>query len=369
MREILKRYRSQLVKESILKAALYAAIAAFAAVAISAIAFWMADFRMVWLLAVIFGGVLLIVTPVLYFACFRPTEKIVAKRLDKEFKLDERMLTMLEYQGSDAILACAQRANAISLLKSAQGKKITLAVASAAVVAALAVAFTVGAGMTTVSALSANGVIPSGKELLSGGPVVPKVYTVTYEVEGTGEIRGTLVQEVTEGENASSVWAVPGTSQTEEGELIEWYFVGWSDGVTNPYRMDMNITSDMTITAIFAEVGGDNFTGDSDAPTDLPTVEGEPGGEGSGDNGGNGWPSRDPGSADGSGGEGDGAGGMEQENGMINDGDTWYGSDYNGSSQDAQDAISGNSNLNQGEKDFILGYGGGLNPGSGGGNP
>ena len=60
---------------------------------------------------------------------------------------------------------------------------------------------------------------------------------------------------------------------------------------------------------------------------------------------------------------------MEQENGMINDGDTWYGSDYNGSSQDAQDAISGNSNLNQGEKDFILGYGGGLNPGSGGGNP
>lgn len=407
MQEILKKYRSHMIKEGILKSLLFGGIGAFAALAISAIVFWMADFRLVWLVAVIFAGVLLISTPIIYFAAFRPTEKSVARRVDKELGLDERVLTMMEFSGRNDIMACAQRANAVSVLRGAKYKKLTLAVCSVAVISALAITFVVGAGMTTVSALSANGIIPSGKELLSGGPKVPETYTITYKIEGTGTINGDVdpvitqsdidgfvksddykyvsettkallidsnktleekieeieksetikeelmylpsayVQTVTEGQSAKSIIAVPGTDSKNE-----WYFAGWSDGSVDPYRLDKFVTEDITLTATFMSVENDGSGLEEDMADELPgTVSDseENNGDGPSDE-----PVKpvDPGEKEPS----DGAGGQTNPSNSVIDGQTYYGDVYGDASEQAKSEMNGNDNIPDDLKDIAGDY-------------
>ena len=197
MQELMKKYRARLVKEGIIKAALYAAVAAFASLALCTVIFWFTGFDKIWIGAIVFAVVLLAVAPVVFFAFFRPTEKAVAKRIDKDLGLDERMVTMLELRGRNEVIACAQRANAVSVLRAAGNsgvKKIAITVGSVALFVGIGVSVFLGAGMTTVSALSATGVIPSGKDLLSGAGAAKEVYTITYLVEGVGKIGGDVSQ-------------------------------------------------------------------------------------------------------------------------------------------------------------------------------
>ncbi|MDG5800548.1 InlB B-repeat-containing protein [Marinilabiliaceae bacterium ANBcel2] len=70
-------------------------------------------------------------------------------------------------------------------------------------------------------------------------------YTVTYLSGEGGTIVGETIQTVEHGSFATEVEAVP-----DEG----YQFVEWSDGETDSYRLDVNITSDFTITAEFAPV-------------------------------------------------------------------------------------------------------------------
>ena len=343
MQEIMKKYRSRLITEGIIKALLYAALFALSALAVSALVFWMIGFELVWVAAIIFAGVLVVSAPVLYFAAFRPTEKSIARRMDKDLGLDERIVTMLEYRGSSDVMLCAQRANAVSALKKSNGKKITLAVFSTALIIGLASAFVIGAGTTTVSALTATGVIPSGVELLEGKPEEPAKYKITYVVSGTGLILGTLEQEVIQGENATSVIAVPGVD--DEGE---WYFVGWSDGVTDPYRVDKNVSSDITVVATFALVGAEEDFEIGDSSPQIPL----PPGENEGDENG---PSSDqepiPGGEtepgmDGNGPGGTEGGGQSSPNNQVIDGETYYGgSTYDNAYNDAQGEMEDNDNI------------------------
>ena len=68
-------------------------------------------------------------------------------------------------------------------------------------------------------------------------------YRLTYNVEGNGSITGNdQSYYVREGENGSVMTAIPAS---------DYRFVGWSDGVTTAQRQDMNITQDLTVTAIF----------------------------------------------------------------------------------------------------------------------
>ena len=77
-----------------------------------------------------------------------------------------------------------------------------------------------------------------------------KTYTLHYtaSVGGyilakDGTISGSVLQEVTEGDNGMRVTAVANTG---------YEFVRWSDGVTTATRTDSNVTSDITVTAEFA---------------------------------------------------------------------------------------------------------------------
>ena len=71
--------------------------------------------------------------------------------------------------------------------------------------------------------------------------IIP-TYTIAYHTGGNGSIDGETNQLVKEGENSSSVTAVP-----DEG----YRFVGWSDGVKNATRQDCNVVSDVNVSATF----------------------------------------------------------------------------------------------------------------------
>ncbi|HXJ67726.1 MAG TPA: lamin tail domain-containing protein, partial [Verrucomicrobiae bacterium] len=67
--------------------------------------------------------------------------------------------------------------------------------------------------------------------------------TLTYLAGANGSISGTTPQSVTYGGNGSAVTAVADPN---------YHFVSWSDGVLTAARTDMNVQSDLTVTATFA---------------------------------------------------------------------------------------------------------------------
>lgn len=67
-------------------------------------------------------------------------------------------------------------------------------------------------------------------------------YSLSYAAATNGTLTGETTQNVDHGQNGSSVTAVP-----KEG----YHFVQWSDGVTTAARTDLDVTSDINVTAQF----------------------------------------------------------------------------------------------------------------------
>ncbi|WP_133241452.1 InlB B-repeat-containing protein [Balneicella halophila] len=73
----------------------------------------------------------------------------------------------------------------------------------------------------------------------------PIEYTLSYTAGNGGRISGEATQTVEEGESGSTVEAIAGSG---------YEFVKWSDGSTDNPRKDMNVTSDISVVAEFAEI-------------------------------------------------------------------------------------------------------------------
>ena len=71
-------------------------------------------------------------------------------------------------------------------------------------------------------------------------------FTLSYFAGEGGTIEGTTEQSVLAGDSGTAVTAVPNDG---------WYFVGWSDGVMTAIRTDIEITSDINVTAEFDVIG------------------------------------------------------------------------------------------------------------------
>lgn len=78
------------------------------------------------------------------------------------------------------------------------------------------------------------------------------VYTLTYTAGENGYVSGITTQTVAQGASGTAIIAMPNTG---------YYFVQWSDGVTDNPRTDTNITTNITVEAEF------------DAPTYTLTFE------------------------------------------------------------------------------------------------
>lgn len=343
-KKLFQKFYNHLAFEGLLKAFVLALIFGFAANFIVSFVSWFFSFNGLWLSLAVWAAFTVAFTAIFYYWKFRPTAKQIARRVDS-LGLEERLITMTELENDDSYIAMRQREDAKQQISVFNTKTIKITVSLVLVFAACGMGI-LGIGMTTVEALSQNGVTKGGNEFVEGLlPPEPEVYyAVSYLVEGEGYIEGEAEQIVLEGSDTTTVVAV-----AEEG----WAFVNWKeDEADNPVRTDKSIRQDMVFTAVFAELGdgegdeeGEPGEGD-DAPSDAPSNsdEGEPGE-------GNGNPSQDPSDNKN---PNDGAGGGNEENDHIIDGesDRTDFMDKDGQLGDLAD----DGNLSDGDKDILGGY-------------
>ncbi len=365
---IFTKYRKKLVRQGIVSSCIYGLLAGACSAFIASFICWLCAYNLGWCIALaLFAGVSALAAVILYFCKFRPTEKDVVRRVDK-MGLEERAVTMAELLGDKSEIAKIQRADALEKLSGVEPRKeksvfptvavgtVTLVSAGACLAAAIA--------MTLVTGLSGT-VIPYPGGI--GDDEREKFVSVSYLIEGGGEIDGDAEQLVLVGETADLVIAVPDDN---------WIFTGWSDGNKNIERQDGELKEDLIVTAYFEEIiedengeGDPNATpGDEgDEADDLPdSDQGSGMGDGSGDGGeGTGNGNTGDGSGTGSGGQegegngngqGDGAGGGWADGSQIIDGETDYRDVYQSYYDMAMEILQSGGELPPELKEFIETY-------------
>lgn len=260
-----QKHHKRLVTEAILRAALCGLLVGSCASFLAALAAWYYDFGGILFTVAVGLGFGLVTAVVLYFAKFKPSVEELAYRVDR-LGLEERMITMLQLQQDDSVMARLQRENAQEHLKDVEDRKLRMRLPK--VVSTLAVvALVLAVGMNAVVALAEGDILPPGAEVLNPEDPMAEYLEITYMAGEGGEIEGETNQLLLPGEDALPVVAV-----AEDG----WVFVGWDDGAKNPERQDKNVTSGALYTATFEEIGED---GDADGESE-PGQDGNSGNEG-----------------------------------------------------------------------------------------
>lgn len=405
--EVFKKYYKKIGRESILKALLCGLTIGFSLMFVCIAASWLAGFKAgIYIGLGLFVAATAIATPLFYTFRFRPTTKKIAQRIDT-LGLEERILTMAELENDDSFIAMKQREDAMKAMKSVSSEMLKIAV-SVPLIAAVAISATLGTGMTVAAAVAPDG----GKHFVDGLKE-KHTYEITYTVEGKGwvidftkkenaaliaamkerarqrEIDKANGKEVTEDETlpdtfqnrlgivytasdetAQATMVLDGanyedttyTFEVTEGEEFGvklmalpqkgYVFVGWSDGVTSPYREDMEATATKTVTATFEEVtdpgGGSKNDGQEqgEEPGDADSGNGSSSssGDGSGDGNNN--------NTSNSNGEGSKAAPANQ---IIN-GETYYGDVFEDAYREMLERMKNNNSLSEAEKKAISDY-------------
>lgn len=405
--EVFKKYYKKIGRESILKALLCGLTIGFSLMFVCIAASWLAGFKAgIYIGLGLFVAATAIATPLFYTFRFRPTTKKIAQRIDT-LGLEERILTMAELENDDSFIAMKQREDAMNAMKSVSSEMLKIAV-SVPLIAAVAISATLGTGMTVAAAVAPDG----GKHFVDGLKE-KRTYDIAYTVEGKGwvidftkkenaaliaamkerdrqrEIDKANGKEVTEDETlpdtfrtrlgigytvidetAQATMVLDGanyedttyTFEVTEGDEFGvklmalpqkgYVFVGWSDGVTSPYREDMEATATKTVTATFEKVtdllngekgegqGQGEEPGDEDSGNGSSSSAGE-GSDGDGNpNTGN------------SGGEGSKASPANQ---VIN-GKTYYGDVFEDAYREMLERMKNNNSLSEAEKKAISDY-------------
>lgn len=346
--KLFEKYYKRLAREGLTKSVLCGLLVGFSAMLVAAFCFWMAGTKLFWLAVIPFALGTAGSAPVFYYRKFKPTSSAVAARID-ELGLEERMITMNELKNDDSYIARRQREDAVKSLGLVKAELIKLAV-SIPLIVAVAVLGIVGLGMTTVSALAANEVVSSGKDMIDDiTKEAVKYYDVSYEIEGDGEIVGDIVQRIEKDKNGTEVTAVA----NDGFAFVGWYIALDGENIRNgavavsdkPVHTATEVTENLTIFAVFQEVDEGDGEGDGDGEGE----EGEQGDPG------------EPESSNNSENNGDGpnqgsSSGDFNSNDHIIDGKTDYGDYIGDASQNATEGAKGDSNLSGKGQDAIGEY-------------
>ncbi len=337
--ELLRKHYRRLCLEAGLRSAVGGLAIGFGVNFLLAALEWIFGFGNMWIAIGVWAGCSVVAGVLLYFLKFKPDIRQTARRVDR-FGLDERMITMLEYEKDGSYIASLQRTNAKEHYEKVKDRKLSIRVSASMLIVAL-VAMLLGSSMTTVVALAEHGVIPEGPSVINPEDPYEDHIPVSYIVEEGGHISGGDEEQlVAPGGDADPIVAI-----ADEG----WVFIGWDDDSTDPARHDKNITEPKEFIAIFEQIdeegdqtgdgeGPSQDSNEGDAPNDQPSSSnsnstgGDTGenGEESGEEGKDGendgdQDSDERGESDSeSNQEGNGAGGKWEENNMIYNGSTYY---------------------------------------------
>ena len=342
---LFQKYHKKLSSEGFIKALLNGLIIGAGVWFVLSFVFWIVNPALFWLAIVAFVLVTAGATALLYYKIYKPTTKMIARRVD-DLGLEERLLTMLELENDDSYIAQRQREDAMSALSKIDADllKIVISLTTKIAVACIGV-FAIA--MNVVSILSSAGVIMSGKELWHHWfGVPPTEYEITYTINGegqlifedgkvlkTGETYTVLVQE---GQDSGEVHAVSAN---------EWVFIEWLDGYQYPTRTERNVDKKMTVTVVFAEISGSAGNANAmDMPDDLPPSEnGKPNSS---------MPSNSPPNSM--------AGGQYEPTNQIIDDKTYYGDEYDAAYDKIREELEKDNEILEEQKDITSGYLGGI---------
>lgn len=328
----LKKYQKQLKKEALLNSALISLRWTGLTLIICSIVWWCFGLSLIWLIPVIAAACYIVVFS-LDYARRTPALKEVARRID-ELGLEERVATAVELEGNESYIAKRQREDTEKALKKLNNTTLKIRVYVSTIILAL-IAIVCAGGSTAVPVLAYKGIIPTLPQIVGEKESAEKYYKVEFTASKGGSIWGEHSQIVYEGEIALAVMAVADHN---------YYFVEWSDGNTNPYRV-VEPSSNMKLTAYFVSI--DQYDPDDDNdnnpyPDDLPLI-----GDKEKDN--NGIPNPNPNpSTDGN--------GRYDENNKYLDGEHNYKDDLDDAIDKAKDATNNNKNLDGGDRDIIDNY-------------
>lgn len=353
----LNNFYARLKKEGIIKSVLFALAVSFAVLLITAGACWFADFGGYWLCIVLFVLSFGATMPLIYHFKFRPTKKYVAKRVDK-LGLDERMLTMVEFEDQDSYIYRRQREDAEKTLQKYNSSLIKFVLSTSLIVCACVIAF-FGVSMTTVYGLSQADVLPSGKELVRTITAKPAAeYTLVYRLSDKQKEFATLYSaSCPEGATEITITVKEG----DDGEVIlpvankGYVFVGWSDGYNGVYRTDKDVQGRVIVTAIFEELSynlDDDTPGGGSSSDDTGADSQPPADPSDNNNNNNNDPSKDP-SDDPVSPSGD----QYKNDQFVFDGKTKYtGAPYKDALDTAVDEISKSTGVDEDAKNGVLDY-------------
>jgi hypothetical protein len=243
-----EKHFSKLRAEAMCRALVAALVVGFAVGFVAALAAWFTTFNGLWISLAAFAIAIGISMPIFYAKKYRPTAIRSARRIDR-LGLEERLITMVEYEGDESVMAELQRQDAKQKLAELDTANLRIKIAKNALIA-LGVTGVLGLAMMTVAGLSAFGLLPDGWAVLESlTPEEPIQYvSVTYEVMEGGYIEGEADQLIPLGSNTTNVVAV-----AEDG----YQFDGWDDGYNKPGRSDSKITGDIVYIAIFMPLDGE----------------------------------------------------------------------------------------------------------------
>ena len=335
-----KAQQPKLNLEAWLKSALCGLAVGFGFNFLAATILWFAPIKGLWMIIGLLIAVTAISTPIFYYKRFRPNNQRNARRIDR-LGLEERLITMVEFENEDSYMIQAQRKDAQAALSAMDNKQLKIKVAGTLILAVVVCAV-LGIGMTTVNGLSEAGVIPGGDELVEAWirEKTTEYVTVYYSAEKGGVIEGDEEQIIVKGTGAVRVTAV-----ADEGFI----FKCWSDGNPNPTREDKNLSADVVYEALFMTMddeGASDDEGEGDEANDVPGDESSDG-ENNGQTAPNNPPEDESNSS---------AGAVEPSNQII-DGETYY-RDMLEIYQDAAEELlkDSDSGLTEEQKNMIKKY-------------
>ncbi len=332
-----EKYDSRLVREGILRALVCGAAVGLAANAVTAFVCWcLPDITWgLWLALGVLVAVTAAATAIFYFVRFRPTVKRSAKRLDA-LGLEERLITMVEYEDDSSLIANIQREDAKENLNKLDVKAIKIMISRVSIVLA-SVALFFGAGLTTLTALKDAGLIPSIPSIMEQfEPPKPDVYVaVTYMAGEGGYLEGEEDQIILLGGDTEMILAV-----AEDG----YVFMEWSDGSKNISRAEKNVQEDLVLEAVFGMLEDGNGEGDGgeaegeegDKPGDKPSKSDEAA-----------KPDADPQA---------GASGRYEDHNQIIDGRTYYGDKFADAYETMSETLANNSDMSSELKEMVQTY-------------